>query len=45
VKVDFMHFIVFAMYYVLVKAVFLLLNLEFRRANIHPPAAVAGLLS
>lgn len=44
-KVDFMHFLVFLMYYIITKAVMLIVNIETRRNNIHIPAAVAGLLS
>lgn len=36
---------VFALYYVIIKAIFLVVNLEFRRNNVHVPAAVTGLLS
>jgi hypothetical protein len=36
---------VFALYYVLLKAILLLINIEFRRNQIHVPAAVSGLLS
>ena len=37
--------LVFALYYVIVKAIFLVVNLEFRRNHVTVPAAVTGLLS
>lgn len=36
---------IFMLYYILTKAIFLLLNIETRRNKIHVPAAVSGLLS
>jgi hypothetical protein len=44
-KVDFMHFLAFGFFLFLWKALLLVANIEFRRNNIHVPAAVAGLLS
>jgi hypothetical protein len=43
--IGFMEFIVFAMYYFILKAVILFIHLETRRAKIKVPAAVSGLLS
>lgn len=39
------EFIVFAMYYIILKAILAILNIETRRNNLHVPAAVSGLLS
>lgn len=40
-----MELIVFGCYYIIVKAIVLIVNLELRRNKIHVPAAVSGLLS
>lgn len=39
------EFIVFAMYYIILKAILAILNIETRRNSLHVPAAVSGLLS
>lgn len=41
----FRDFLIFAAYYLILKAVLLVLNLETRRNKVHVPAAIAGLLS
>lgn len=41
----FREFLCFLMFYVITKALFLLVNIEARRNHIHVPAGVAGLLS
>jgi hypothetical protein len=43
--IGFFEFLVFAMYYAILKAVFLLINIESRRGKLHVPAAVSGLFS
>lgn len=43
--IGFFEFLVFAMYYVLMKALILLINIESRRGRLHVPSAVSGLLS
>ncbi len=40
-----MEFIVFAAYYIILKAVLCLINIETRRAGLKVPAAVSGLLA
>lgn len=40
-----MEFMVFAMYYFILKAVILFIHVETRRSKIKVPAAVTGLLS
>jgi len=40
-----MEFIVFTMYYIILKGFIMLINLETRRSKMHVPAAVSGLLS
>lgn len=39
------EFLVFAMYYIILKALIQLINIECRRAGLHLPAAVSGLLA
>lgn len=39
------EFLVFALYYIILKAVLMLVNIETRRNGMHVPAAVSGLLS
>lgn len=39
------EFLVFLLYWVILKALLLIINLETRRNNLHVPAAVSGLLS
>lgn len=43
--VGFLEFVIFGLYLILWKIMFLVLNLETRRNKIHVPAAVSGLLS
>lgn len=43
--IGFMEFLVFALYYFILKAFLCILNLEFRRNKLHVPAAVSGLFS
>ena len=43
--IGFLEFLIFCLYYVLLKAVLCVLNLEFRRNGLHVPAAVSGLVS
>lgn len=43
--VGFAEFLVFALYYVILKAAVQLLNVETRRAGMHIPAGVSGLLA
>lgn len=45
VHVGFMEFVVFALYYVLLKFVIQLINIETRRAGLKVPAGVSGLLA
>lgn len=45
VHIGLLELVTFLMYYIIIKAVLLFVNLEFRRNNIHVPAAVSGLLS
>jgi hypothetical protein len=40
-----LEFVVFAMYYIILKAVIQLINIEARRAGLTCPAAVSGLLA
>ena len=43
--IGFMEFLVFALYYFILKAFLQILNLETRRNGWHVPAAVSGLYS
>lgn len=43
-KVGFFEFLVFVMYYIILKAIIQLINLETRRNGLLVPAAVSGLL-
>jgi hypothetical protein len=43
--IGFFEFLVFAMYYTIMKALILLINIESRRGRLHVPSAVSGLLS
>jgi hypothetical protein len=43
--IGFMEFAVWALYYIIFKALICILNLEFRRNGLHVPAAVSGLFS
>lgn len=43
--IGFFEFLVWALYYVLFKAVILFIHLEVRRNNWHVPAAVSGLFA
>jgi hypothetical protein len=45
VKIGFFEFLVFALYYVILKAAIQLLNLETRRNGLTLPAAVSGLFA
>jgi hypothetical protein len=45
VKVGFFEFLVFALYYVIFKALIQLINLETRRNGLTIPAAVSGLFA
>lgn len=45
VHIGFAELFIFALYYFILKAILLFLNVEFRRNKIHVPAAVSGLLS
>lgn len=40
-----MEFLVFAMYYIIMKAILLFINIEARRNKLKVPAALSGLLS
>lgn len=44
-KVGFFEFLVFALYYVILKALIQLINLETRRNGLTVPAAVSGLFA
>ncbi len=44
-KVGFFEFLVFALYYVILKALVQLINLETRRNGLTIPAAVSGLFA
>lgn len=44
-KVGFFEFLVFALYYVILKALVQLINLETRRNGLTVPAAVSGLFA
>ena len=39
------EFLTFALFYFILKAVLLIVNIEMRRNNLHVPAAVAGLFA
>jgi hypothetical protein len=43
--IGFFEFLVWLMYYLIAKAIFLLINIESRRGKLHVPAGVSGLLS
>ena len=43
--VGFAEFLVFLLYYVILKAFIAILNIETRRNQLHVPAAVSGLFS
>jgi hypothetical protein len=43
--IGFMEFLVFALYYVLMKALLQFINIETRRAGLKVPAGVSGLLA
>jgi Flp pilus assembly protein protease CpaA len=43
--IGFLEFLIFALYYFLLKALLCIANLEFRRNSMHVPAAVSGLFS
>jgi hypothetical protein len=43
--IGFVEFLIFVLYYILLKALVCVLNLEFRRNGYHVPAAVSGLFS
>lgn len=43
--IGFFEFLVWLMYYFIAKALFLFVNIEARRGQLHIPAAVAGLFS
>jgi hypothetical protein len=43
--IGFFEFLVWLMYYLIAKALFLLINIESRRGALHVPSAVAGLFS
>lgn len=43
--IGFAEFLVFALYYVILKAFLQILNIETRRNKLHVPAAVSGLYS
>lgn len=45
VHIGFMEFLVFTMYYIILKAVLQFINVETRRMGYHVPAAVSGLLA
>ena len=40
-----MEFVVFALYYVILKVIVQLINIETRRLGLHVPAGVSGLLA
>lgn len=44
-KIGFFEFLVFALYYVILKALIQLINLETRRNGLTVPAAVSGLFA
>lgn len=44
-KIGFFEFLVFALYYVILKALIQLINLETRRNGLTIPAAVSGLFA
>jgi len=44
-KIGVVEFLIFALYYVLLKALLQFINLETRRAGLHVPAGVSGLLA
>lgn len=43
--IGFFEWLVFVMYYVITKTVFLFVNIEARRNHWHVPAAVAGVIT
>jgi hypothetical protein len=43
--IGFMEFLVFALYYFILKAILTVINIETRRNSKHVPAAVAGLFA
>lgn len=43
--IGFMEFLVFALYYVILKAMIQFINVETRRNGYHVPAGVSGLLA
>lgn len=45
VHIGFMEFLVFTLYYVILKALIQFINVETRRAGLTVPAAVSGLLA
>lgn len=45
VHIGFMEFLVFTLYYVILKALIQFINIETRRNGFHVPAAVSGLLA
>lgn len=43
--IGFFEFLVWLMYYLIAKALFLFINVEARRGRLHVPSAVSGLFS
>ena len=43
--IGFFEFLVWLMYYLIAKALFLFINVESRRGRLHVPSAVSGLFS
>lgn len=43
--IGFMEFMVFALYYFILKAILLVINIETRRSGMKVPAGVSGLLA
>ncbi len=44
-KIGVAEFLIFALYYLIMKAILLFINVETRRHDVHVPAAVSGLFS
>ena len=45
VHIGFMEFLVFTLYYLILKVLLQVINIETRRAGMHVPAGVSGLLA
>lgn len=45
VHIGFLEFLVFVLYYLILKAILQVINIETRRAGLHVPAGVSGLLA